>query len=117
MKLDDDLIDHFREQIVMWHNEEHPDTQILRDNLFGTMEEYVPCDYFGHIMAHPREKAPGRIMFRGKRQSYLRRAAFLADVVVTLQANGRPDFSWMTRRQIVFFHLLRRHYDRTGSLI
>ena len=51
MKLDDDLIDHFREQIVMWHNEEHPDTQILRDNLFGTMEEYVPCDYFGHIMA------------------------------------------------------------------
>lgn len=117
MKLDDDLIDHFREQIVMWHNEEHPDTQILRDNLFGTGEEYVPCDYFGHIMAYPREKAPGRIMFRGKRQAYLRRAAFLADVVVTLQANGRPDFSWMTRRQIVFFHLLRRHYDRTGSLI
>lgn len=30
MKLDDDLIDHFRDQIVMWHNEEHPDTQVLR---------------------------------------------------------------------------------------
>lgn len=117
MKLDYDLIDSFREQIVMWHNEEHPDRQVLRDNLFGTGEEYVPCDYLGHILAYPREQAPGRIQFRGKRQTYLRRAAFLADVVVTLDANGRPDFSWMTRRQIVFFHLLRRRYDRTCSLI
>lgn len=117
MKLDYDLIDSFHEQIVMWHNEERPDRQVLRDNLFGTGEEYVPCDYLGHILAYPREQAPGRIQFRGKRQTYLRRAAFLADVVVTLDTNGRPDFSWMTRRQTIFFHLLRRHYDRTGSLI
>ena len=117
MKLDYDLIDSFREQIVIWHNEEHPDRQVLRDNLFGTREEYVPCDYLGHILAYPREQAPGRIQFSGKRQTYLRRAAFLADVVVTLDANGRPDFSWMSRWQTIFFHLLRRHYDRTGSLI
>lgn len=117
MKLNDDLIDSFRDQIVLWHNEEHPDQQILRNNLFGAPEEYVPCDYFGHIMAYPRGKAPGRITFEGKRLAYLRRAAFLMDVVTTLQANGRPDFSWMTRRQTIFFHLLRRHYDRTGSLI
>ena len=117
MKLDYDLIDSFREQIVMWHNEEHPDQQVMRDNLFGTREEYVPCDYLGHILAYPRGQAPGRIQFRGKRQTYLRRAAFLADATVTLDANGRPDFSWMTRRQTIFFHLLRRHYDRTGSLI